>query len=192
MGKLDFNKIYVLNSSQMLSLKYMCSILVYSIPFKLNVFKEIDEAEWNSSCIALFLKISENIKLCQADDKVFKLSTKLWRLDWRMLLKYNADDLSFGFCHYCLHQNFVLLSKTTLNFIFHNLILTQSTALRGEVSISLLYVSSQIMPTRMQSCFTQFPLSVYLYAQEIDVGNSYLVKVFNNLCWRLGLADKTL
>ena len=75
-GKLDFNKIYVLNSSQMLSLKYMCSILVYSIPFKLNVFKEIDEAEWNSSCIALFLKISENIKLCQADDKVFKLSTK--------------------------------------------------------------------------------------------------------------------
>ena len=40
-------------------------ILVYSIHFKLNVFKETDEAEWKTFYDAVFLTISESIPLCQ-------------------------------------------------------------------------------------------------------------------------------
>ena len=58
---MNFDKMKVLNSKD----PFEICILVYSIHFKLNVFKETDEAEWKTFCDAVFLTISESIPLCQ-------------------------------------------------------------------------------------------------------------------------------
>ena len=102
-------KVCVLNSKD----QFEICILVYSIHFKLNVFKETDEAEWNF----LRCSFSDNLKkqTCLSIKNTVDLKIKML---FNFLLK-NADTcvnkvVSFNL-HY--HHSICMLGKLTLEIL---------------------------------------------------------------------------